>query len=70
MEHNTSFNTENGHINFLISLISGAFVWMSSSDIDMVLKFIAFIVTTTTSVLASINYIKSIKRLNAKNKKQ
>lgn len=70
MEHNTSFNTENGHINFLISIISGSFVWMSTADVDMVLKIIAFIVTTTTSILASINYIKSIKRINAKNKKQ
>lgn len=67
MEHTpSSFNTENGHINFLISLISGAFVWMSTADIDMVLKFIAFVVTTTTSVLASINYYKSIKKLNRK----
>lgn len=66
MEHNTSFNTENGHLNFLISLISGSFIWISSADIDMVFKTIAFLISTTTSVLACISYIKNIKKLNRK----
>jgi hypothetical protein len=68
MEHNTgSFNAGNGHINFLISVISGSFVWLGAADVDMIFKTIAFLLSATTSVLASINYLKSIKKLNRKN---